>query len=112
MSNPVTLLSKLRANDESAAVEISRRLKALERTVPTEPGNLGYAVFRTTEDRTLFYIQESWSGPEDAARHVDRIAADPAVRKSATLLAGPIETVTLLALHATVADRPDHEGTA
>lgn len=114
MSTSVTLLSVLRATDERAAAEVAGRLEVLERTVPTEPGNLAYAVYRTAEDRTAFYIEESWSAPEDVARHADRIADDTNAEESAALLAGPIQTVTLLALHTatseTTTTRPDHHG--
>lgn len=108
MSGAVTLLSRLWATDEQAADVLAGRLEAFVRTVPTEPGNLSYAVYRTEEERTLFYIEESWSGAEDAERHARSVGADPTAQQSAALLAAPIETVTLSALGST--GGPDHEG--
>lgn len=105
MSTEVTLLTRLQATDEAAAADLAGRLQVLVATVPTEPGNLAYAVYRTEEDRTLFYIEESWSAPADAARHIDSIAADPSAQEVSGLLVGPVQTVTLSALHATTADR-------
>lgn len=96
MSAPVTLLSRLRATDGEAADVLAGRLTDFVRTVPAEQGNLAYRVFRAREDPTTFYVEERWSLPEDADRHVRRVASDPTAQRSSSLLAVPIETVTLV----------------
>lgn len=95
MNAPVTLLSWFHAADAAAASVLATGLLELARTVPSEPGNLAYTVYRAEEDNTLFYVHEQWSTPGDAARHVDRIAADPTAQQSSALLASPIQTATL-----------------
>lgn len=110
MTSPVTLLSRLRAIDPAAADVLAARLEELARRVQTEPGNLAYRVFRTHEDETTFYIQEFWAAPEDADRHLRRVESDPVAQDSATLLAAPIETATLLAVGGPASPDGDCEG--
>ena len=107
MSAPVTLLSRLRATDVEAADVLAGRLTDFAQAVPAEPGNLAYRVFRAQEDATTFFIEECWSLPEDAERHVRRVAADPAAQQSSALLAAPVETATLVPVGTAV---PDHDG--
>ncbi len=67
-------------------------------------------MYRTEKDGTSFHIEERWSQPEDAARHA------ASSEEVCALLAEPIETVTLLALHGTAPHattaRTDHHGGA
>lgn len=106
MSASTTLLSRLQARDAAAADALANRLREFARTVPTEPGNLVYQIHRVQQDRTTLYIQEQWAQPEDAERHVRRVESDPDAQESSALLAGPIETVTLLRLDVTHTNNP------
>lgn len=76
-------------------------LRGLIGTVPSEPGNLAYQVYQSDEDRSVFYITERWSTPEDADRHVRFVATNPTIERSAALLLAPPKTIRTLPLNTT-----------
>lgn len=112
MSATVTLLTRLQARDESAATALAGMLGGLAGSVPSEPGNVFYEVYQTDEDRSVFYISERWSTSEDAARHIQLIAADPVSRRSAALLAAPLVTATLTPLSVSGTSRAQERSTS
>lgn len=61
MSTDVTLLTRLQATDTAAAADVTDMLRGPIGTVPTEPGNLGYEVYQSDENHSVFYITERWS---------------------------------------------------
>lgn len=97
MTTEVTVLSRLQATDDAAAATLIGMLRGLVGTVPAEPGNLDYEVYRSDEDRSTFYITERWETSEDADRHARFIETDPTIQRSAALLA-TLEAVRLLPL--------------
>lgn len=100
-ADELTLLTRIAAKDEEGAAATEIVLRGLVRTVPSEPGNLGYAVYQNDDDRSVFYILERWTTGEDAERHIKHVATDPTVQRSAKFMSAPPETVRVLPLGTT-----------
>lgn len=105
----VVLLSRLAAKDEDAARGLANELAKLERSVPSEPGSLSYAVMTVEDEPLVFFITESWATRTEAEAHEARAASGDVAERAAPLLAGPIQTHHLHPLH--TAHPQDQEGT-
>lgn len=99
----ITLLSTFVATDEASAAQMAALLSDMSEAVRSEPGHVTYGAFRVREDPTVIYVQETWASQADADAHLNRAA--PAAAKATGLLAGSIETVTLVAIEARAANR-------
>ncbi|MBF4577516.1 putative quinol monooxygenase [Frondihabitans sp. VKM Ac-2883] len=72
----ITQLTHFVAKDPAAAARLFEVFEGLAATVPTEPGNISYAIFGVDGRAGEFRIAESWASLEDADRHGRRVIED------------------------------------
>ncbi|MDX3215156.1 antibiotic biosynthesis monooxygenase [Streptomyces sp. ME02-6991-2B] len=92
---PVWLVTRFSAVDDTAARKLLDELRAIEVSVVAEPGHLAYNVFADQDDPRNLYVIETWAGAGDAERHEDLVIGDGTVERVAPLLTGPLRTLSL-----------------
>ncbi|MFE2541678.1 putative quinol monooxygenase [Actinacidiphila glaucinigra] len=85
---PVCLVTRFSAVDNTAARELLDELRAIEVSVVAEPGHLVYNVFADQDDPKNLYVIETWTSAADAKRHEDLVIGDGTVERVAPLLTG------------------------
>nr|WP_272923762.1 antibiotic biosynthesis monooxygenase [Streptomyces sp. SID3343] len=94
-AEPVCLVTRFSAVDDTAARGLFDELRAIAVSVVAEPGHLTYSVFADRDDPKNLYVIETWAGASDARRHEDLVLGNGTVERVTPLLAGPLRTLTL-----------------
>lgn len=92
---PVCLVTRFSAVDDTTARELLDELRAIEVSVVAEPGHVAYNVFADQDDPKNLYVIETWTNATDAKRHEDLVVGDGTVERVAPLLTGPLRTLSL-----------------
>lgn len=92
---PVCLVTRFAAVDDSAARGVSDELRAIAVSVVAEPGHLSYEIFADQDDPRNFYVIETWAGISHARRHEDLVLDNGAVERVVPLLTDAPRTLTL-----------------
>lgn len=96
----IQLLTRFVARDEDCARTFSELLLRLGASVPSEPNNLSYEVYGSSEPGTFFCL-ESWVAQEDMDRHIAKNEDDGVNREASELLTSAPETTIIRPFNST-----------
>ncbi|WP_225625933.1 putative quinol monooxygenase [Streptomyces werraensis] len=92
---PVCLVTRFSAVDDSAARQLLDELRAIAASVAAEPGHLTYEVFADSNNPQDLHVIETWASASDARRHEDLVVDSGAVERVAPFLTEPLRPLTL-----------------